>query len=70
MSDAELEQLQQAEGSRIAIARQSVLTEVAPDPPLVKTSELEQKRLLALLPHIKVRGGLWKISSQEDPEEE
>ena len=70
MSDAELEQLQQAQGLCITIARQSVLTGVALDPLLGKTSELEQKRLLALLPHIKVRGGLWKIRSQEDPEEE
>ena len=68
-SGAEIEQLQQAEGSPIAIARGSMLTGVAPDPLLVKTSELEQKRLLALLPRMEVRGGLLKIRSQKDPED-
>ena len=68
-SGAEIEQLQQAEGSPCAIARGSMLTGVAPDPLLVKTSELEQKRLLALLPRMEVRGGLLKIRSQKDPED-
>ena len=44
--DTKLEKLQQAEESPIAIARQSVLTGVAPDPLLVKTSERKLKRLL------------------------
>ena len=66
--DTELEKLQQAEGSPIAIARQSVLTGVAPDPLLVKTSERKLKRLLTLLPHKEVRGeGLVMIRSQKNP---
>ena len=69
MSGAKLEQLQQAEKSPIAIARDSVLTEVAPDPLLVETSKLELKRLLALSPCIEVTGGLLKIRSQKDPED-
>ena len=52
----------------MAIARESLLTGVAPDPLLVETSGLELKRLLDLLPRIEVRGGLLKIRSQEDPE--
>ena len=69
VSDAELEQLQQAEESTIAIARHSVLTGVAPDPLLVETSDLELNRLLTLLPHMKVRGALLNMRRQEDPEE-
>ena len=65
---AELEQLQQTEGSPLAIARESVLTGLAPDPLLVETSCLELKRLLDLLPRMEVRGGLLRIRSQEDPE--
>ena len=65
---AEQEQLQQTEGSLIAVARDSVLTEVAPDPLLVETSGPELKRLLDLLPRMKVREGLLKIKSQEDSE--
>ena len=68
VSDAELEQLQQTEGTPIAIARNSVLTGVISDPLLVETSDLELTRLLALLPHMKVRGGLLKIRRQEDPD--
>ena len=68
--DTKLEKLQQAEGSPIAIARQSVLTGVAPDPLLVKTSERKLKRLLTLLPHKEMRGrGLLMIRSQDDPED-
>ena len=52
VSIAELEQLQQTEGS--------------PDPLLMETSGLELKRLLDLLPRIEVREGLWKIKNQED----
>ena len=66
VSLAKLEQLQQTEGSPIAIARDSVLTGVAPDPLLAKTSGLELKRLLELLPRMKVTGGLLKIRSQEE----
>ena len=66
VSDAELEQLQQVEGSPIAIIRQSVMTGVAPDPLLVETSDSELSRLLTLLPHMEVRGGLLKIKSQEE----
>ena len=65
---AELEQLQQTEGSPLAIAQESVLTGLAPDPLLVETSCLELKRLLDLLPRMEVRGGLLRIRSQEDPE--
>ena len=67
VSAAELEQLQQTEGSPLAIARESVLTGVTPDPLLVETSGLELKRLLDLLPRMEVRGGLLRIRSQEDP---
>ena len=66
VSDAELEQLQQVEGLPIAIIRQSVMTGVAPDPLLVETSDSELARLLTLLPHMEVRGGLLKIKSQEE----
>ena len=52
----------------IAIARHSVLTGVTPDPLLVETSDLELTRLLTLLPHTEVRGGLLKIRKQEDPD--
>ena len=55
MSAAELEQLQQMEGSSLAIARESLLTGVASDPLLVETSGLELKRLLDLLPRMEVR---------------
>ena len=58
VSEAELEQLQQAEGTPIAIARHSVLTGVTPDPLLVETGDLELTRLITLLPHMEVRGGL------------
>ena len=68
VSAAELEQLQQTEGSSLAIARESLLTGVAPDPLLVETSGLELKRLLDLLPRMEVRGGLLKIRSKKDPE--
>ena len=68
MSAAELKQLQQTEGSPLAIARESVLTGEEPDPLLVETSGLELKRLLDLLPRMEVRGGLLRIRSQEDPE--
>ena len=68
ISDAELEQLQQVEGSPIAVTRQSVMTGVAPDPLLVETSDSELTRLLALLPRMEVRGGLLKIRSQEEPD--
>ena len=54
--------------SHIAIARDSVLTGVAPDPLLVETSGLELKRLLDLLPRMEVREGLLKIKSQQDSE--
>ena len=65
---AELEQLQQTEGPPLAIARESLLTGVAPDPLLVETCGLELKRLLDLLPRMEVRGGLLRMRSQEDPE--
>ena len=52
----------------MAIARESLLTGVAPDPRLIETSGLELKHLLDLLPRMEVRGGLLKIRSQEDPE--
>ena len=68
ISDAELEQLQQVEGSPIAVTRQSVMTGVAPDPLLVETSDLELTRLLTLLPHMEVRGGLLKIRIQKEPD--
>ena len=68
VSTAELEQLQQTEGSPIAVARNSVLTGIAPDPLLVEISGLELKRLLDLLPCIEVREGLLKKKSQEDSE--
>ena len=68
VSDAELEQLQQVEGSPIAIIRRSMMTEVAPDTLLVETSDSELTRLLALLPHMEVRGELLKIRSQEEPD--
>ena len=58
VSDVELTQLQQAEESPIAIARQSMMTGVAPDPMLVETSDLELQRQLALLSHMEVREGL------------
>ena len=48
VSAAELEQLQQTEGSPLAIARESLLTGVALDPLLVETSGLKLKRLLDL----------------------
>ena len=60
MSTAELEKLQQTERSPIAIARDSVLTGMAPDPLLVETSELKLKRLFDLLPQMEVREGLPK----------
>ena len=63
LSAAKLEQLQQTEGSPLAIARESLLTGVAPDPLLVETSGLELKRLLDLLSRMEVRGGLLKIRS-------
>ena len=69
VSDAELEQLQQTEGTAIAIARHSVLTGVTLDPLLVETGDLELTRLIALLPHMEVRGELLKIRRQEDPDE-
>ena len=47
--NAELEQLQHMEESPIAIARQSVLTGVAPDPLLVETSKLKLKQIWACL---------------------
>ena len=68
VSVAKLEQVHQAERSPFAIARESVMAAVAPDPLLVKTSELELNRPLDLLPRIEVRGGLLKISSQDDSE--
>ena len=68
VSTAELEQLQQTEGSPIVVARDSILTGVAPDPPLVETSGLELKQLLDLLPRMEVREELLKIKSQEDSE--
>ena len=64
---AERKQLQKTEGSPLAIARESVLTGVAPDPLLIETSGLELKRLLDLLLCIEVRGGLLRIKIQEDP---
>ena len=68
VSAAKLEQLQQTEGSPLTIARESVLTGVAPDPLLVETSGLKLKRLLDLLPRMEVRGELLRIRSQEDLE--
>ena len=68
VSNAEIEQLQQTEGTPIAIARHSVVTGVTPDPLLLETSDLELTRLLTLLPHMEVRGGLLKIRRQEDPD--
>ena len=53
-------------GSLIAVARDSVLTGVAPDPLLVDSSGLKLGRLLDLLPRMEVREGLLKIKSQED----
>ena len=69
VSDAELEQLQQAEGSPIAIARQSVMTEVDLTPLLVETNNLKLKRLLTLLPRMEVRQGLLNIRGQEGLED-
>ena len=43
-----------------------MLTGVATDPLLAKTSGLELKRLLDLLPRMEVTGGLLKIRSQEE----
>ena len=63
LSAAKLEQLQQTEGSPLAIARESLLTGEAPDPLLVETSGLELKHLLDLLSRMEVRGGLLKIRS-------
>ena len=57
-----------ADWSPIAIARNSILTEVVPDSLLVETSGLELKRLLDFLTRIEVRGRLLKIMSQEDLE--
>ena len=67
VSNAEIEQLQQTEGTPIAIARHSVVTGVTPDPLLLETSDLELTRLLTLLPHMEVLGGLLKIGRHEDP---
>ena len=41
---------------------------MAPDLLLVETSGLELKRLLDLLPRMKMREGVLKIKSQEDSE--
>ena len=60
MLDAELEQLQQTEGTPIAISRNTVLMGVTPDPLLVEMGDLELTRLLTLLPRMEVRGGLLK----------
>ena len=68
VSAAELEQLQQTPGSFIAIIRDSILTEVAPDPLLDKTSGLELRCLLDLLTRMEVKEEFLKIRSQEDPE--
>ena len=66
MLTAELEKLQQTERSPIAIARDSILTGVAPNSLLVDSSGLELRRLLDLLPRMELREGLLKIKSQED----
>ena len=55
VSDNELEQLQQAEGTLIAIARHSVVTGVTSDPLLVETHDLDLTRLLTLLPYMEVK---------------
>ena len=67
VSTAELEQLQQTPGVLVALARESLLTEVTLDPALVETSEQELKRLQNLLSRMEVRDDSLKIQNQEDP---
>ena len=42
------------------------MTEVAPDPVFMDTSKMKPKRLLKVLPYVKVRSGILGIHRQED----
>ena len=64
----ELEQLQQTPDSSVNLARESLLTGVAPDPLVLETSGPELKILLDLLASMEVRSGLLRVQEQEVPD--
>lgn len=51
--------------SPVAEARKSLLTAVAPDPLVSETSWPDLNRLLDILSHMEVRGGLLRSQGQE-----
>ena len=69
ISDAELEQLQDAPNSAIGTVKECIMTGIPPDQRVLETGDQELSRLISLLSRMEVRGGILRIRGQQpDPD--